>query len=173
MEIGDSMKTIVAGTGHRPQFAEIGKLKAFSEAQGIAMMQTARHFLQQLGAEYVISGGALGWDTALARAAYSLKIPYAVYVPCYGFGSQWNEAQQSTFRNMLKHAAHWRTVTEKPYASNLMVIRDHAMVNDANTVLALWNGQEHGGTWHTVKYAESKDIKVVNAWEYYKSLGES
>lgn len=161
-------KVIVAGTGHRPQFAVTGNLKPFSQEQDLAMLKTAKYFLVVMGADYVISGGALGWDTAIARAAYALKIPYAVYVPCYGFGSQWDEKQQQTLKNMLDNAASWHTVTEKPYTSNLMVVRDKAMVNDATAVLALWNGQQHGGTWHTVKYANSKNVEVVNAWEYYE-----
>lgn len=163
------MTKIIAGSGHRPQFAVTPTLKAFSKAQDLAMLQTAKHYLAELKADYVISGGALGWDTAIARAAFSLKIPYAVYVPCQGFGAMWDKQQQFTFDMMLRHADKHHIVTDKPYNASLMVIRDHAMVNDATMVLALWNGQTHGGTYHTVQYAKQCHKEVVNAWGYYNA----
>ena len=160
---------IIAGTGHRPQFAEVGKLKAFSNEQSIAMTQTAKKHLQELGASYVISGGALGWDTALARAAYSLKIPYAVYVPCWGHGSMWTQEQQVTYRALLEYADKWHYVVEEPYASQHMITRDHAMVNDCDSLLALWSGMKKGGTFKTIQYAKQQGKNVVNVWSDYEA----
>lgn len=160
---------IVAGTGHRPQKAAIGKLKAFSELQSLTMTDLAKQALVATEANLVISGGALGWDMAIARAAYSLQIPYLVYVPFKGQESKWGELDQSRYRSMLSKAQKVVTVSEGAYSAQAMQKRNEAMVDDCETLLALWDGKERGGTWNCIQYARNKpDTRViVNLWDMY------
>lgn len=41
-----------------------------------------------------------------------------------------------------------------------MLVRNRYMVDHSDTVLAIWNGEESGGTWQTIKYARSKNKKI-------------
>lgn len=158
---------IIAGSGHRPQKAEIGKVKAFSELQTAILTDIARQALLFLEASIVITGGALGWDTAIARAAYSLKVPYRVYVPFKGQEIKWRAEQQAKYRAMLEHADSVKIVTGGDYSTNAMQTRNEAMVNDCEILLVLWNGEQSGGTWNCVQYARSKRRTIQNVWDYY------
>lgn len=58
--------TIVCGTGHRPN-----KLGGYSTEASYKVEQVALDWLEEIGGDYrdsllIISGGALGWDQALA-----------------------------------------------------------------------------------------------------------
>lgn len=164
---------IIAGTGHRPQNCEIGNVKAFSEIQTAIMTDIAKWALSTLGAKHVITGGALGWDTALARAAYSLQIPYRVYVPFKGQESKWTAEQQTKYRAMLKHAARVEVLSEDGYSAVLMQRRNQAMVNDSELLLALWNGKREGGTWNCIHYAENMNCVIQNVWQQYVEMCEA
>lgn len=42
------------------------------------------------------------------------------------------------------------------YFRGCMDIRNRFMVDRADMVFAIWNGESKGGTWNTIKYARSK-----------------
>ncbi len=50
------------------------------------------------------------------------------------------------------------------YFNACMLIRNEYMVNKSDSVIAVWDGVEEGGTWYTVKYAR-KNGKTVNVIE--------
>lgn len=160
---------IIAGSGHRPQNAEIGKVKAFSELQSSVMTEVAKQALIVLEASLVITGGALGWDMAIARAAYSLQVPYLVYVPFLGQESKWTPEQQKKYHLMLDHAKKVKRISNGGYSAQAMQKRNEAMVDDCETLLALWDGKESGGTWNCIQYARNKpDTRnIMNVWDWY------
>ena len=41
-----------------------------------------------------------------------------------------------------------------------MLARNKYMVDCSDIVLAVWNGGKKGGTWQTIKYANSKNKKI-------------
>lgn len=47
------------------------------------------------------------------------------------------------------------------YAARNYILRDKYMVDNCDVLLAVWDGIENGGTWQTIKYAESIGKKVV------------
>ena len=42
----------------------------------------------------------------------------------------------------------------------LMLVRNDYMVDHSDLVLAIWNGEQSGGTWHTIQYAKAKGKQV-------------
>ena len=51
-----------------------------------------------------------------------------------------------------------------------MQLRNEAMVNDCDLLLALWNGTS-GGTANCIRYANSVKREIRNLWsDYAKSL---
>lgn len=152
---------IVCGTGHRPD-----KLGGYTDDVFEDLVWEATAWLDaNRTTERVISGGALGWDQALAQAAIDLKIPLTLALPFPGFEDRWPTASKTKIYGMMEQA-HVQFVCEPGYAGWKMQERNKWMVDHSDLVLALWNGTP-GGTCNCVKYAESKKKPIVNLWESY------
>ena len=153
---------IIAGTGHRPQ-----KLGGFGTAVEDALYDLALTHLGRLRPSLVISGMALGWDTAIAEAAYCLGIPYHAYIPFVGQESRWSSNAQKLYHRLLKYAAQVVECEEPGYAAWKMLSRDRRMVDESRRMLARWDGSEASGPGKTVNYALSRHKEVINLWSEY------
>lgn len=123
-----------------------------------------------------ITGGALGWDTALAIAVdeweyhhpgYDVRLHIAI--PFHGFHEKWDKADQSAFERMLKGTAH-TYVSAPGYEVSKLHRRNQWMVGGgiyksrADLVLALYNGEQKGGTKVCLDYAKQKGVAIANLW---------
>lgn len=151
---------IIACTGHRPS-----KLPrtGYDLTPLIALVKP---WLATRKPDAVISGMALGWDTAVAIAALDLGIPVRGYVPFVGQADAWPIRSQEVYRSILQRCESIRVVSLGGYEVWKMQARNEAMVDDADMVLALWNG-EKGGTANCVAYAEKQKKPIENLWEIY------
>lgn len=156
---------IVAGTGHRPD-----KLGGYSHEARNRLVKLADTYLGAVRPEKVISGGALGWDQALAFAAIQLDIPLVLALPFEGFECKWPKESQE-FLHSLMNPAEVVFVSDPGYAAWKMQVRNQWMVDNCDAVLALWNGTD-GGTANCVRYAEKKSKPIVNLWSEYDSLSK-
>lgn len=93
------MFDIICGTGHRPQ-----KLDGFGHKAQHMLVNLAEDWLADNKPDRVISGGALGWDTALALAALKCGIYLTVAVPFVGQESKWPSESQEIYRGILERA---------------------------------------------------------------------
>ncbi len=149
----------ICGTGHRPD-----KLGGYSKDVLRALITLADAWLAANAPEKVISGVALGWDTALAIASLRRGIPTHAYTPCPGQDSRWPEESRRRYRKILGKCESVLTACPKGYTASCMQRRNELMVDDADLVLALWSGAP-GGTRNCVGYAREKGVKVENLWE--------
>lgn len=108
----------------------------------------------QLRPERIKSGMAVGFDTMLARIAVKHSIPFDAYVPCENQDRLWPEEARREYRELLKKAATVRMIRTGPYSALKMKLRDEALVDDCDTLLACFDGSA-GGTAGTVAYALS------------------
>lgn len=157
-------KVVLAGTGHRPD-----KLGGYSPVVAARLVDLARAALLKYQPDEVISGMALGWDTALALAAIELGIPLIAAVPFEGQERKWRPEQQEQFRSILALASSVVIVSPGGYAVWKMQTRNEWMVDRATGLLALWNGSG-GGTGNCIEYARTRQIEIINlwaAWERY------
>lgn len=154
---------IVCGTGHRPN-----KLDGYDECVWGPPWQVAVDWLRENESkvERVISGGALGWDQELARACYTMCVPFALYLPFKDFDSKWPIKSREELEWLCGVADDIIYVCEPGYAPWKMQVRNEAMVNDSDLVLALWDGTP-GGTANCIKYASKIDKPIENLWEKY------
>ncbi len=150
---------ILAVTGHRPP-----KLGGYTIEAGERLYRFATRKLAELDPESVITGMALGFDTAVARACLYLNIPYVAAIPFIGQESQWPLSSQATYEFLLKNAASVEIVTDGGYTAEAMQLRNEWMVDNGTDVGALWNGTA-GGTGNCVKYAEKHHKPVLNFWD--------
>lgn len=153
---------ILCGTGHRPN-----KLGGYGDDVTERLVEVAKKHLDNV--DKVVSGMALGWDTALAIAAVQKGIPFVAAVPFIGQEQAWPEESQTIYRNLLDLACETVIVCEGGYAPWKLQERNKWMVDHSDAVLALWNGTS-GGTRNCLSYASKKGKVVLNVWGDYEKL---
>jgi len=151
----------IAATGHR--WERLGVKRAFWVDDRLECV--AHSFLQQLRPDVAISGLALGWDQAFARAALMLEIPLVAAVPL-GIDAQtvnWKFSDRYEHGRILQRCTHVEIVGEGYAFARACDLRNRWMVDRAHLVAAMWSGQP-SGTANAVRYAEQRDVPVVNLW---------
>lgn len=152
---------ILAGTGHRPPRLGLD----YSKDSRKWLINFVLPHLKELCPAKVISGGAQGFDQALAGAAYLLDIPFIVAVPFKGQEKKWPAPAQDSYRKMCSLAEEVVVVCEGGYANSKFIERDKWMVDHADKVVALYDGQGKSGTGATVEYAIKQEKEIFNLWD--------
>lgn len=155
---------IVCGTGHRPN-----KLGGYGDDVLERLIDLANRQLSEHNVEKVVSGMALGWDTALAIAATQRNIPFIAAVPFLGQERMWSEDQQTIYHNLLDLSEKTVIVCDGGYGPWKMQRRNEWMVDNSDLVFALWDGSK-GGTANCVQYAVKQNRPVKNFWSLYESM---
>jgi uncharacterized phage-like protein YoqJ len=156
---------IVAFTGHRPDKLpnkETGYI--LPNPTYIRVCKQIESKLIELKPEKVISGMALGIDQWAAYIAYKLKILFLAAIPFINQESMWPEQSQKTYNALLKIASEQVIVSEGAYSPQKMQIRNAWMVDHCDKLIAVYNGDNTGGTANCVNYAKQigKDIIIIN-----------
>lgn len=149
---------IIAATGHRPD-----KLGGYGYKTERKLLSLALVYLEHERPEKVITGMALGWDTAIAMAAYCLSIPFIAAVPFTGQHYKWDPEHIRRYHEILTAAEAVHTITAGGYSTQAMEIRNRWMVDHADRMVALWDGSG-GGTGNCVRYAKRKKVEIDNLW---------
>ncbi len=158
----DQTGYIVVATGHRPHKFPF-EYQVPNPFYNALCLKT-QEVLLRLQPKYVISGGAVGYDTLFAKVAYKNKIPYHIYQPFPEQDCKWPKPARETYAKMLKFAEKVVVCNSGPYHPSLMIERDKQMVDqlkDSNDyLLACWNNSS-GGTAHTVNYAIENNKNII------------
>lgn len=158
---------ILVGTGHRPKYLGGYGKDIRHILEDICLIE-----LKRLSPSLIISGGALGWDIALAKTAISLNIPLDMYIPCKEYESKWPLESQLIYREVLNKANNVIYISDT-YHISLLNKRNKYMIDRADIVLALFNGNPKGGTYNAVRYAQLKGKHIVNLWEKFEEYRSS
>ena len=155
---------IVAGTGHRPKYMPC----QYDEQHEWALIikDQLKEQLQEMKITKVISGMAIGWDIALARAAINLEIPVVCAIPFKGQEAMWPEESQNTYNLVLSLAESVNIICEGGYEAWKMQKRNQWMVDGADTILALWDGTP-GGTKNCINYAIKSNKTIINLYDNF------
>jgi uncharacterized phage-like protein YoqJ len=155
--------SIVAGTGHR-----LSKLGGYAPWAHELLVELLKEILAVLKPAKVISGMALGFDQALARAALELGIPLIAAIPNKSQPSQWPAESQQVYRDLIAQAERVVDISGgNAYADWQMQARNVHMVDSCNLLLALWGGSP-GGTANCVTYAKRKGKRTLNVYALWK-----
>lgn len=141
-------------TGHRNVDQEPGELHQFARLS-VARMVVA-------GASEIITGMARGWDLAVARACFDLRVPYIAALPFYGQEDYWSAEEQAEYRRLVKAAVRI-TVAGRVKLNHFYIMRDRQIVDECDELWALDSGRP-SGSHTTVLYAEQQERKVVPLW---------
>lgn len=153
---------ILSATGHRPP-----RLGGYDNWMYDNLLKFATRQLEFFKPKLIYVGMALGWDTAVAKAAYTLDIPYIACIPNTQQSSKWVSEDQEIYHFLLRHAKEFY-IASAEYSTISYFVRDRYMVDNSDSVLALFDGTEKGGTWQTVKYALEKEKIVFNVWDDWR-----
>ena len=155
----------IAGTGHRPQKLP-GGFKSIDENMA-KMKNVIQEYIYSLDDDkdlVIISGMALGWDTALAQIAIRNEIPLVCAIPCKGQESKWPREARETYSQILEKAAHVEYLYDyfQPW---VMQKRNEWMVDRCDVLLACCSDDgSKSGTLNCVKYAQKKEVEIVNVY---------
>jgi uncharacterized phage-like protein YoqJ len=156
---------IIAATGHRPD-----KLGGYGNpVASQRLMDLAADHIDKARPAKVISGMALGWDTAFGWAAVHLRIPLIAAVPFRGQESRWPVSSQTLYRLLLDRAEDVVVVCDGGYAVWKLQKRNEWMVDHADRMCALWDGSA-GGTRNCVEYALNKGKPVTTLYQAWKAM---
>lgn len=159
-----------AFTGHRPQslpfrFDETDErcvsLKNKLRAEIVRMLEND-------GITYFISGMAIGVDMYAAEIVLALKSSYdpniklECAIPCEEQSCKWPVALQKRYADIIGKCDK-KTLIQKGYTPDCMEKRNRYMVDQADTLIAVWNGRP-SGTGKTVRYAltMNKPVRIIN-----------
>jgi predicted Rossmann fold nucleotide-binding protein DprA/Smf involved in DNA uptake len=111
---------------------------------------------------------ALGGDTLFALACLELEIPLLAAIPFCDQEKRWPKASKELYYEILNNklvTSH--IVTQGAYNLTAFQIRNEYMVDLCDKLLAIHDGTR-GGTYNTVRYAQSidKDIILINPQDY-------
>lgn len=119
-----------------------------------ALRALATDALLELGATKVISGMAIGWDTAIAVSARYLQLPLIAAIPFSGQEEPWGSTDQELYRNLLCYACE---IVEL-YPPGMAIWKYHGrnrwMVDNCGHLAAFYEPGRKGGTEQCLKYAE-------------------
>ena len=158
-----------AFTGHRPQ--KFPWRYDESADACIALKNRIAMEIQALvmcGCRTFLSGMALGTDQWAASAVLALRheipdIQLHCALPCEDQDRKWNPKQKESYHTILGQADSVVYVS-RLYTTDCMLKRNHYMVDQADMLLAVYNGEKRGGTAATVRYAKrrGREILILN-----------
>ena len=117
---------------------------------------------------YFGAGGALGFDTVAAQTVLHLKEKYThikliLVLPCVTQANSWSEEDREIYED-IKEKADKIVYTSKEYSRGCMHKRNRHLV-DNSSVCICYLTENKGGTFYTVNYANTKQLKIVNVAE--------
>ena len=146
-------------TGHRPD--KIGKNE--DTVKELIRNEVKRSVKE--GYYTFITGMATGVDMWAAEIVLEEKktnpdIKLVCASPYPGFERNRCLADRMKYHEVLNNADYIINISEK-YTRFCFQIRNMWMVDRSDKVIAVYNGSR-GGTYNTIKYAEKKNIRIVN-----------
>jgi len=158
-----------AFTGHRPQKFPWGYNEADSRCAALKKeLATQIAKLADTGYTDFFTGMAEGTDTWAALAVLALRqekptLKLHCALPCKEQADRWSASARELYFSILKQADSVEYVS-RAYSKDCMVKRNRYLVDHASCLLAVYNGEQRGGTAMTVRYAKKlgREIIVLN-----------
>ena len=118
----------------------------------------------KIGVRHYISGMAIGCDFYFCDAVILLRsqkpgVTLEAAVPWEGQAESWSSKLRDRYYRLMADCD-YETVVQTDYSFDCMVRRNRYMVDKSNYLIAAYNGST-GGTLHTMNYAKSQGIQVI------------
>ncbi len=112
-----------------------------------------------------LSGMALGVDTICSELVLTQReknpaLKLHCILPCMGQDAKWTDSARKRYRSIIQRADS-RFYVSREYHEGCMLERDRFLVERSDCLLAVYDGEQRGGTAATVRYAENMGRKVI------------
>ena len=148
-------------TGHRPKgFPFEYNTNCPKNMEYKTLLELEIRYLICCGYTKFISGMAEGADMDFAKSVLNLRDEYEFVsleaaLP-HPFAMPKNPTDIHFDKKEILEQCDSVTEVSLRYYRGCMQKRNRYMVDKADLVLAIWNGEKKGGTWDTINYAQSK-----------------
>lgn len=155
-----------AFTGHRPHKFPWKYDEANSRCVALKAKLTEQITkLAENGVTDFYSGGADGVDCWASLIVLELRqknpaLKLHLILPHEGQADRWSEPAQERYHWILGQADSVEYVSQE-YYEGCMLDRNHRLVEAAEVLLAVYNGERRGGTAATVRYAQKRGKKII------------
>ncbi len=155
-----------AFTGHRPKKFPWGYNE--TDARCVALKKAlAEEITKLVDAGYTdfFSGMAEGTDAWAAMAVLALKkknpaLRLHCVLPCEGQAEGWSASARERYFSILEQADEIVYV-RREYSKGCMLERNRYLVDHTACLLAVYNGEQRGGTAMTVRYARKLGREII------------
>ena len=155
-------------TGHRPdKFGGYDEDHPASVNAKRAIAATIEQLIDEYEEVEFISGAALGVDMWAAEYLVRRKLQsdkknftLTLAIPCIGQQNAWPPYAQLRWLSIFRNADVVHFCDQGKYAPYKMMNRNKWMVDNAELVISVWNGEEKGGTAHCVDYAIKRQKNI-------------
>lgn len=130
-----------------------------------------QHVADQVRSEFrerlaFLVGGQRGVDLWAAAAAVRLGVPFHLYLPLpiAAFAADWGAADRAALESFWEQATERRVLDPTgQFGPEAHTLRNQAIAEAADLVIAVWTGRTGGGTHETVLFARAlaKPIREV------------
>ena len=157
----------LAFTGHRPELLPFGENELSAASIRVKTMILTEIMNQAAsGCTTFLAGGARGGDIIFAEQVLIVKateypgIRLITVVPHEGQANSWTEAWRERYFRINELSDEVITLSSR-YTRDCYHVRNRYLVDNADQLLALYNGGATGGTAYTVKYAHQKNKEII------------
>lgn len=162
---GINQLTTLGFSGHRPQ--KLGGYPKYEEYLP-HLVALAKGCIDRFGdgnSVQVITGMALGWDTAAGLAAIEMELPLIAALPCYDYQKSWPKStDRDRYHYILSHCHTIWIGSQGGYSYQGLINRNELIVANSNKVIFLWDKNPKGGTYNCWNYAQSINRQPFNVW---------
>lgn len=147
-------RIIVAFTGHR----------SYAHEADAALRDTIASLYEE-GARHFRVGMAQGFDLAAGKAVVELmtqhhNIVLEACIPYPSFADHFEREERACYDLIMSQATIVHYASER-YHAGVYNRRNNMLVDDANCVVAWWNGS-HSGTEYTLRRAKKNGCRTIN-----------
>jgi uncharacterized phage-like protein YoqJ len=165
------MKTVInrgitcCFSGYRPEKLPWGQNE--NDNRCVALKEKLNDIISAVytsGIRHYICGMALGCDTYFFEAVLQFKEDHAdvtleAALPCEDQAARWNEQQRNRYFQLIQQCD-TETYVSRKYTPDCMMRRNIYMVDHSTVLIAVYDGR-FGGTMHTVGYAETNGLEII------------
>ncbi len=119
-----------------------------------------------------MNGGAIGFDQAMAAACADSNVRYEIYVPFEGQESKWPKPVQDRYQELIWTADRVIVTSSGGYEPGKMFRRNNVMIDQAQCVCTLFNGDYKSGTGQALSRAKERKIPIQNWWDKLMEIYE-
>ena len=158
--------TTCAFTGHRPH--KFPWKYNEQDPRCVALKETLKEQIIKLVASSVTdfySGMADGSDVWLSQIVLDFRenntaLKLHCVLPCEGQADQWSKSARDRYNAILNRADSVAYVSRQ-YYDGCMLDRNRKLVEAADLLLAVYNGERRGGTAATLRYAKKLGRELI------------